>query len=63
MGTVGGGVLQYADKLFSQNKTGVKLSFPLALVRDASKMRENFKGQYVKDFQDIRMQETPQEYL
>lgn len=53
VGTVGGGVLQYAEKLFSQNKTGVKLSFPLALVRDSSKMRENFSGQYVKDFQDI----------
>ncbi len=53
VGTVGGGVLQYAEKLFSQNKTGVKLSFPLALVRDSSKMREHFSGQYVKDFQDI----------
>jgi homoserine dehydrogenase len=53
LGTVGGGVLEYASKLFSQNKTGVKLSFPLALVRDPSKQRDNFTGQYVKDFQDI----------
>jgi homoserine dehydrogenase len=53
VGTVGGGVLNYADKLFSQNKTGVKLSFPLALVRDSSRQRENFHGRYVKDFEEI----------
>jgi homoserine dehydrogenase len=53
VGTVGGGVLDYAQRLFSQNKTGVKLSFPLALVRDSSKLRANFTGQYVKDFQEI----------
>jgi homoserine dehydrogenase len=53
VGTVGGGVLRYSEMLFSQNKTGVKLSFPLALVRDSSKKRENFSGQYVKEFQEI----------
>lgn len=53
VGTVGSGVLNYAGKLFSQNKTGVKLNFPLALVRDSSRQRENFHGRYVKDFEEI----------
>lgn len=53
VGTVGGGVLDYAGKLFSENKTGVKLNFPLALVRDSSKKRPNFTGRYVNDFEEI----------
>ncbi len=53
LGTVGGGVLDYSRQLFSQRKTGVKLRFPLALVRDPKKARPNFHGTLVKDFQEI----------
>lgn len=53
LGTVGSGVLQYAQDLYSPGKTGVELSFPLALVRDASKRRDGFSGQLTTDFQQV----------
>ena len=53
LGTVGGGVLQYSSELFSSSKTGVRLDFPLALVRDKSKPRKNFEGRLCEDFQEI----------
>lgn len=53
VGTVGGGVLDYAKNLFSEQKTGVKLRFPLALVRDPSRARPHFEGHFVKDFSEI----------
>ena len=53
LGTVGGGVLEYAANLFSTEKTAVKLGFPLALVRDKKKKRANFEGKLVEKFEDI----------
>lgn len=53
LGTVGGGVLEYAQDLFSTEKTGVKLSFPLALVRDKSKVRANFHGRLCESFDEL----------
>lgn len=53
LGTVGGGVLEYAKGLFSVGKTGVSLDFPLALVRDKSKARPNFEGKLCEDFEEI----------
>lgn len=53
LGTVGGGVLQYSESLFSTEKTGVKLGFPLALVRDKTKKRGNFEGKLVEKFEDL----------
>ena len=53
LGTVGGGVLEYSKRLFSQGKTGVNLAFPLALVRDKTKKRPNFDGRLVENFQEL----------
>lgn len=53
LGTVGSGVLQYSKELFSTGKTGVRLDFPLALVRDKNKPRTNFDGRLCDDFEEI----------
>lgn len=53
LGTVGSGVLEYAEELFSTEKTGVKLGFPLALVRDKSKARPNFSGKLCQEFEEL----------
>lgn len=53
LGTVGGGVLQYAKELFSVEKTGVKLGFPLALVRDRTKPRPNFDGRLCEEYEEL----------
>ena len=53
LGTVGSGVLEYSRDLFSTEKTGVTLKFPLALVRDKKKSRPQFGGQLCQDFQEI----------
>jgi homoserine dehydrogenase len=53
LGTVGSGVLEYADKLFSTEKTGVSLKFPLAMVRDKTKSRPNFHGRLCESFEDL----------
>lgn len=53
LGTVGSGVLEYAESLFSTEKTGVTLNFPLALVRDKNKPRPNFSGKLCEDYEDI----------
>lgn len=53
LGTVGGGVLEYSKQLFSEEKTGVRLAFPLALVRDKSKPRPNFDGRLCEDFSEL----------
>lgn len=44
MGTVGGGVIYYADELYSREKTGFDLAFPVAAVRDLKRAREGFTG-------------------
>lgn len=53
LGTVGSGVLQYAKDLFSKEKTGVEPRFPMALVRDTTKARPNFKGRLCDKYEDI----------
>lgn len=48
LGTVAGGMLQYARDLYSREKTGVDLHFPVAVVRDLKKARD-FSGQLTED--------------
>lgn len=48
LGTVAGGMLQYARELYSREKTGVDLHFPVAVVRDLKKARQ-FEGQLTED--------------
>ncbi len=48
LGTVAGGMLQYARELYSREKTGVDLHFPVAVVRDLKKPRA-FDGQLTED--------------
>lgn len=44
LGTVGSGVLFYAQKLHDEGKSGVSWSFPVAAVRDLERAREHFSG-------------------
>ncbi len=39
LGNVGAGVIEYSQQLYSPEKSGVQLHFPLAAVRDAAKSR------------------------
>ncbi len=48
LGTVAGGMLQYARELYSREKTGVDLHFPVAVVRSLDKAR-NFDGELTQD--------------
>lgn len=57
LGTVGSGVLEYSETLFSQAKTGVKPRFPMALVRDTTRARPQFQGRLCDKFEDILKEE------
>ncbi|MEW6283912.1 MAG: homoserine dehydrogenase, partial [Candidatus Eremiobacterota bacterium] len=49
LGTVGGGMLDYARELYSREKTGVDLQFPVAVVKNLKKKRPGFAGLLTKD--------------
>jgi homoserine dehydrogenase len=49
LGTVAQGMLAYARELYSQEKTGYQLHFPLAAVRDLSRPRPGFTGRLTRD--------------
>lgn len=53
LGTVAGGVVQYARELFSQKKAGLRVRLPVALVRDPSKVRVAFEGRLTTDPDEV----------
>ncbi|MBI3929697.1 MAG: homoserine dehydrogenase [Armatimonadetes bacterium] len=53
LGTVGGGVLYYSRELYSREKTGCDLHFPVALVRDLKKARPNFAGRLTDQAEQV----------
>ena len=53
LGTVGGGVLYYAKELYSQEKSRLRLVFPIAAVRDLDKARPDFQGELTDRPQDV----------
>jgi len=54
LGTVGKGVLKYADEIYSSSKTGYKLKFPNIVVRDPEKHKNDFiPGKLTTQWQDI----------
>lgn len=54
MGTVGSGVIRYEKEMYSSEKSGFKLIFPSALVRNPDKPRKvKFEGKYTTDVDEV----------
>ncbi|MFP4498376.1 MAG: homoserine dehydrogenase, partial [Vulcanimicrobiota bacterium] len=53
-GTVGSGVVEYSQKMYSPEKSGFQLNFPSALVRNPRKKRRmGFRGKFTRDIKEI----------
>jgi len=54
MGTVGSGVIRYAKEMYSAEKSGFRLYFPTALVRNPKKPRNvDYDGQFTVNVDDV----------
>lgn len=54
LGTIGKGVLKYANEIYSSEKTGYKLKFPNIVVRDLEKHKNDYiPGKLTKQWEDI----------
>jgi len=54
MGTVGSGVIRYEKEMYSTEKSGFKLIFPSALVRNPHKLRKvEFEGKYTTNVDEV----------
>ena len=54
MGTVGSGVIHYAKEMYSTEKSGFQLNFPISLVRNPNKPRDvDFDGKFTDNVDEI----------